>query len=501
MLARKGVDRLPGMHLHRSAVRFARVFAVALTFAGLPAIAHARQPTPPPIDWMSRLAPGALPTTVERPFGTLREQAAMQQAWLKQRLDTFLPALMRKYGIDLWVVPMREYNEDPVFGAIVAPETFAARRRTIYVFFDRCAAAGTPPAPSCIERIALGGTSQGGVFEARTSAKAVNNAVGGRQAELWGDEQWQMLVQVVEERKPKVIGIDRSRIFAFTDGLSSGELEGMSEALGATWTSKFRNAEGLPLDLIASRLPAEEAFYEKMNALVWQLSQTMFSEKVIVPGTTRTSDLVWWWRQRVNDLGMGTWFQPSINVQRQGAKDLGDDPVIQPGDVLHSDLGITVARLNTDTQHLAYVLKPGETDAPAGLKRALANANAMQDISLEEIRPGRTGNEALASVLSRMKAKGITGTMYTHPIGLHGHGSGPLVGLWDYQDGVPGRGDAKVIPSMWFSIELQATTPVPEWGGQPVQMAQEEDMIIDAAGKARWAHRRQDALFLVRQAR
>ena len=225
----------------------------------------------------------------------------------------------------------------------------------------------------------------------------------------------------------------------------------------------------------------------------------MFSDKVIVPGTTRTSDLVWWWRQRTNDQGLGTWFQPSVNVQRKGvsAKDLGEDPIIQPGDVLHCDVGITVARLNTDTQHLAYVLRPGETDAPAGLKQALANANVMQDISMEEIRPGRTGNEALASVLARMKAKGITGTMYTHPIGLHGHGAGPLVGLWDYQDGVPGRGDAKVMPSMWFSIELQATTPVPEWGGQPVQMAQEEDMIIGADGKTRWALKRQDRLFLV----
>jgi Xaa-Pro aminopeptidase len=240
-----------------------------------------------------------------------------------------------------------------------------------------------------------------------------------------------------------------------------------------------------------------------MNALVWQLSETMFSEKVIVPGTTRASDLVWWWRQRVNDLGLGTWFQPSVSVQRQGAtaRDLGDDPVIQPGDVLHSDVGITVARLNTDTQHLAYVLKPGETDAPAGLARALANANVMQDIAMEEIRPGRTGNEALAALRSRMKARGIVGTMYSHPIGMHGHGSGPLVGLWDYQDGVPGRGDARVIPSMWFSIELQATTPVAEWGGQPVQMAQEEDMILDAAGKARWAFKRQDRLFLVRSGR
>jgi len=230
------------------------------------------------------------------------------------------------------------------------------------------------------------------------------------------------------------------------------------------------------------------------------LTQTMFSSSVITPGTTRASDLVWWWRQRVTDLGLDTWFQPSIEVQRKGATEeqLGDDPVIQRGDVLHCDVGITVARLNTDTQHNAYVLLPGETDAPAGLKRALANANAMQDIMLQEIRPGRTGNEILATSRERMKSQSIDGTVYSHPIGLHGHGAGPLIGLWDYQDGVAGRGDAKVIPSMWFSIELQATTPVPEWNGQPVRMAQEEDVIIDKDGKIRWALRRQDRLFLVK---
>ena len=445
----------------------------------------------------ARLTPTAVPAA-ERPFGTLREQAAMQQAWLKARLDTFLPGLMRQHGIDLWVVPMREYNEDPVFSSIVAPETFAVRRRTIYVFFDKCAASKSPVGASCIERIALGGTSQGGVFDARTSTTPVVAAVGGRQAELWGDEQWQALKKVVEDRTPAVIGIDRSKIFAFTDGLSSGELQGMSEALGAAWTSKFKDAEGLPLGLIASRLPEEEVFFTKMTAIVWQMTQTMFSERVIVPGTTRTSDLVWWWRQRVNDQGLGTWFQPSIDVQRQGKTPVGEDPVILPGDVLHCDVGITVARLNTDTQHMAYVLKPGETDAPAGLKQAFANANAMQDVAMEEIAPGRSGNEILAAVLSRMKAKRIDGTMYSHPIGMHGHGAGPLIGLWDYQNGVPGRGDAKVIPSMWFSIELQATTPVPEWGGQPVRMAQEEDVVIGADGKTRWALKRQDQLFLVR---
>ncbi len=437
-------------------------------------------------------------TTPQRPFGTQRELAAMQQQWLGKRLDTFLPGLMRKHGVDFWVISMREYNEDPVFKSITGPETMAARRRTIYVVFDKCAAAGTPVSAACIERIALGGTSQGGVWTARRSTKPVAAAVGGQQAELWGDEQWQALKQLIEEKNPKVIGINRSKTFAFTDGLSSGELQGMTEALGERWTSRFKDAEGLPLELIASRLPEEEAFFEKMTAHVWALTQEMFSNKVIVPGKTRTSDLVWWWRQKVADQGLETWFQPSVSIQRKGATNLGADPIIMRGDVLHCDVGITVARLNTDTQHNAYVLLPGETDAPAGLKKALANANAMQDFAMEEIRPGRTGNEALKSVLDRMKAQGIDGTMYSHPIGQHGHGAGPLVGLWDYQEGVPGRGDAKVIPSMWYSIELQATTPVPEWGGQPVRMAQEEDMIIGADGKVRWALKRQDRLFLVR---
>jgi hypothetical protein len=185
------------------------------------------------------------PPRAERTFGTLREQAAMQQEWLRKRLDTFLPPLMRKHGVDMWVVPMREYTEDPVFGAITSPTTFAARRRTIYVFFDSCAAPGTAPAPSCVQRIALGGTSQGGVFEARRSTRTAAADVGrGQQAELWGDEQWQVLKAVIEERNPRVIGINRSTVFAFSDGLTSGELKGMTQALA----SDGRRASARPKD-------------------------------------------------------------------------------------------------------------------------------------------------------------------------------------------------------------------------------------------------------------
>jgi hypothetical protein len=197
----------------------------------------------------------AAPAQTRRPFGTLREQAALQQSWLEKRLKTILPGLMRKHGVDMWVIPMREYMEDPTFTSLVSPTTFAARRRTIYVFFDKCAASGRtdPGDGTCVERIALGGTSQGGLYEAVRSTQAVTADVGGRQAELWGDAQWQVLKDVIEQRKPSVIGVNISRTFAFTDGLTAGEHEGMSAALGSTWTSKFKRAEALPLEFIASR--------------------------------------------------------------------------------------------------------------------------------------------------------------------------------------------------------------------------------------------------------
>ncbi len=435
-----------------------------------------------------------------RPFGTLREQADRQQRWLETRMKTVLPALMRAHGIDMWIVPMREYAEDPVFSSLVSPTTFAARRRTIYVLFDRCSTSGRtdPGDGSCIERIALGGSSQGGVFEARRATTPVEAAVGGRQAELWGDQQWKVLRQVVDERNPRVIGIDYSRTFAFTDGLTHGEYLGMTDALGDRWVARLKPAEELPLQFIASRVADEEAFYGQLQQLVWELVGEMYSGKVIVPGKTKASDLVWWWRQRVNDLGLGTWFQPSIEVQRAGAEELGEDAVIQRGDVLHCDVGITALRLNSDTQHMAYVLKVGETDAPAGLRKALANGNALQEIVMREIRPGRSGNAILAAARAQMKAAGIDGTIYSHAIGMHGHGAGPLIGLWDYQDGVPGRGDALVIANMWYSIELQATTPVPEWKGQPVRMALEEDMTIGTDGTPRWVRGPQTKLWLVR---
>ena len=438
---------------------------------------------------VATLALQAAPST--RPLGTLREQATLQQQWLEYRLDSVLPRLMRQNGVDMWVVAMREYNEDPVFWSLVSPTTMFARRRTIYVFTDRGPQRG-------IERLALGGGSQGGVYEAYVARDTIDPSIG-RRPELVGQGQWDLLARLVSERDPKTIAVDISHTHAFSDGLSAGEWEQLSRALPSRYLARVVRSERLPLDYQAIRAPGMMPVYRRMMEVVWAIIDTAFSNQVITPGKTTTDDVVWWMRQRVNDLGLGTWFHTDVDAQRRG-QDLStaETVVIQRGDVLHCDFGITALGLNTDTQHMGYVLRDGVQDVPQGLKRALLNSNRLQDVLLAEMRPGRTGNQVLSSALSAMRAQGINGTIYTHPIGDRGHGAGPLIGLWDHQEGVPGRGDVPLLSSTWFSIELQATTPVPEWGGQAVRSAQEEDAELGADGAMRWILRRQTVFHIVR---
>ena len=456
--------------------RRARAFLLLTLVAALAASAAAALPAAP--------MPPRLPP--------LREQDRIRQEWLKARLERVLPALMRRHGVAMWIVACREYNEDPAFFSLVSPSVMAARRRTILVFHDRGPEEG-------VERLTLGGGSSGGLYKVYRDPDAQGR-------ELMGAAQWGLLRRLVDERKPASIAIDVSHTHAFSDGLSAGEREQLESALGP-WTSRLVRAEELPLDYIATRVPEMLPMYRQLMATSHALIARAFSSEVITPGRTTTEDVVWWLRQQVNDLGLGEWFAPSVTVQRrgQGGPDNpvpflaeGGGTVIERGDHLHTDFGIYAMGLATDTQHVGYVLRSGETEAPAGLRAALLNSNRLQDLLLARLRPGRSGNEIFADTVGAMKAAGIDGTVYTHPIGDHGHGAGPIIGLWDRQEAIAGRGDVLVLPSMWFSIELQATTPVPEWGGQPVRSAQEEDVSVGADGNASWVLARQEEYHLVR---
>jgi Xaa-Pro aminopeptidase len=424
-----------------------------------------------------------------RPLPPVREQAAIQQEWLRMRLERVLPKLMRKHGVAMWLVVCREYNEDPAFFSLVSPTTFAARRRTIYVFHDRGEGKG-------VERLALGGASQGGLYTVYRDPES-------EKREIYGEGQWATLRKLLDERQPATIALNISHTHAFADGLSSGEREKLETVLGPEHLRRVVRAENLALEYISLRLPEMLPQYRQMMEHVHSLIARAFSNEVITPGKTTNADVVWWLRQQLYDQGFTTWFHPTVRVQKPakaGVNILAEDEpvVIERGDVLHVDFGLTAMRLHTDTQHMGYVLKPGETEPPAGIRRALENAQRMQDILLARMRPGRTGNEVLADALTAMRAAGINGTFYTHPIGDHGHGAGPLIGLWDRQEGVPGRGDTVLLPNTWFSIELSARTPIPEWGGQELFVGMEEDAVLDGEGRMSWVLRRQEKYHLVR---
>lgn len=424
-----------------------------------------------------------------KPMPPLREQASIQQEWLRMRLERVLPKLMRKHGVEMWLVICREYNEDPAFFSLVSPTTFAARRRTIYLFHDRGEGKG-------VERLALGGTSQGGLYTVYRDPES-------EKREIYGEGQWATLRKLLDDRKPATIALNISHNHAFSDGLSSGEREKLETTLGPEHLKRVVRAENLALEYISLRLPEMLPQYRHMMEHVHWLISRAFSNEVITPGKTTNADVVWWLRQQTLNLGFGTWFQPSVRVQKPTKADVNilaeDEPVvIERGDVLHVDYGLTAMRLATDTQHMGYVLKAGETEPPPGIVKALRNAQRMQEILMSKMRPGISGNQVLFDALAQMRSEGINGTFYTHPIGDHGHGAGPLIGLWDRQEGVPGRGDVLLLPNSWFSIELAARTKVPEMGGQELFVGMEEDAVLDESGRMNWILKRQERFHLVR---
>jgi hypothetical protein len=410
----------------------------------------------------------------------LREQAKLEDAWLKRRLDTLVPRLMRENGFDMWVMIAREYLEDPVVATMLDAENMHARRRTILVFFD-------PGGGKPVERLTVSRYGLGGLF-----------------APTWEPEkqpdQWKRLAEIVAERHPKRIAINSSPMTAFADGLTLSQYEGMMAALPQPLRARVTPTDALAVGWLETRIPEEMEVYPGIVRLAHGIIAEGLSGKVITPGKTTADDVVWWFRQRINGLGLQPWFQPSLGIFRRGAKGyLEGDTVIREGDMLWTDFGITYLGLNTDTQHLAYVLKRGEEDAPPGLKRGLAAANAIQDALTAEFRTGRSGNEILAAARSAAVATGLKPSIYSHPIGYHGHGAGPAIGFWDNQGKSP-QGEYRLKPDTAWSIELSAKAEVPEWGGQEVEFRTEEDAYFD--GKSvRYLDGRQSRFHLIRSGR
>jgi Xaa-Pro aminopeptidase len=405
-----------------------------------------------------------------------RERAALENRILAERLDTIIPQIMREEGIDLWLLVAREYFEEPVVATMLDAENMHARRRTILIFFD-------PGEGKPVERLTVSRYGLGGLF-----------------APAWDPDkqpdQWAAVAEIIAARDPKKIAINSSDLYQFADGMTLSQYDRFMSALPAALHDRVTSGEGLAIRWLETRTPAEMELYPTVVRLAHAVIGEAFSRKVITPGVTTAEQVQWWYRDRLLALGLDPWFHPSVAIQRQGAKGmLEGDAVIQPGDLLWTDFGITYLRLNTDTQHLAYVLKPGETAAPAGLRAGLANSNKVQDFLTRAFKVGISGNDALAQARADSIAAGLDPSIYTHPIGHHGHGAGPSIGFWDNQKADP-RGQGPIRANTAWSIELTSYAAVPEWGGQKIDFRTEEDAFFDGA-TVRYIDGRQTEITLI----
>ena len=415
---------------------------------------------------------------------SIRDQARVTDEILADRLDNLLPSLMEKTGIDMWILISREYNEDPVLKTMLPAEWLNARRRTILVFYS-------DPQKKIYEKLAIARYDVGTNIKASWDMQRFPN-------------QWDALMDLISTRKPAKIGLNMSPDYAHADGLVHTEYLEFMEKLPAAYKTKTVSAEKLALGWLETRTGREMQIYPQLVKATHDIIDEGFSENVINPGITSTEDVEWWFRQKISDLGYTTWFHPTVSVQRNDPKNFDHlrsfssrpkDNIIIPGDLLHVDIGITYLRLNTDVQQHAYVLQPGEKAIPENLKGAFVKANRLQDILTGQFKEGKSGNQILSDALSQAKKENVQATVYTHPIGYHGHAAGPTIGLWDQQGGVPGTGDYPLNFNTAYSIELNAASDIPEWK-KSVRIMLEEDGYFDQKG-FRYINGRQKEIYLI----
>ncbi len=413
----------------------------------------------------------------------LKERAILMEEIQNDRFTTLLPALMKTHQIDAWVLITREYNEDPVVKTMLPPTWLNARRRTILVFT-------LDPKTGSLSRAAITRYPFGKLIPS-----------------VWNKEkepnQMKALAEYLALKDPKNIGINMSENDGIVDGLAQTDYRLFLEALSSSQKKRLVSAEPLATAWIETRTAREMMVYNQLVEITHNIIAEAFSTKVITPGVTTTDDVVWWLREKVIALGLKTWFHPTIDVQRTGNSDLyafdgkSKFDIIQPGDLVHCDFGITYLGLNTDCQELAYVLRRGETQAPKELVDALADGNRVQDLFTDRFVTGRTGNETLAMALEAGRAEGLRPQIYTHPLGLYGHSAGTTFGMWDAQQGVPGSGDWPLHENTVYAIELNTKVYIEAWE-KDVRIMLEEAGYFGPDGFS-YVNKRQTELLLIGQ--
>jgi Xaa-Pro aminopeptidase len=409
-----------------------------------------------------------------------RQQMDVRESWLKKRFDTILP-MMKKHKVDMWIVVNEEFHSDPVTEYITPPIPIVGRR-DFFIFIDR---------GDKLERYAVVRYNEERLNDHYTLMVPPGNGIAAA------------IKKLVEDRDPKTIALNFKGTRGATSGLTYDAYQFLANAVGDKYEKRFVPAQKLIIDFLDTRIPEELEHYRTAVLATDVITRRAFSNEVITPGKTTVGDVRWWMMQQLNDLGVTTWFQADLRVQRKTKEPSSvlqfldvakENVVLQRGDVIHVDFGLIYMGLSTDWQKMGYILQKGEKDVPAGLKAALKNTNRLQDILFSVARPGMTGAEVYDKTMAECKNQGINAMIYSHPLGAQGHGLGASI---DFRRGAIGGDEERFRLGSYMSIELNTSTAVPEWDGQSVTIMAEDDAHMNADGY-QWFRPRQTEFYLIR---
>lgn len=424
---------------------------------------------------------------IDKSILTQKEQADIYNKNLEWKLDNVLQPIMRRENVDMWIVICFEYSEDPVYQTLTTWPGDGARRLSILVFHD---------APDGFKKLSATwhGANASGYMYTSIFTDRSNGA----------DGQFKAVADYIKKADPKRIGINYNNEviddFSHANGLSHFHYEKLYNALDQKYRERLVSAKQVVTGWFETRTPWEISFYRYMTGTAHDLIEEFYSNAVITPDVTTADDVKWWIVERIKGLKLDYWFFPSIDIIRSTAnrEQYGAaDNVIRRGDILHCDVGFSYMGLTTDMQHIAYILKPGETDAPAGIRAVFEKGKRFQDISLEEMVEGRTGNQILKAVLDRGKSEGLNPVMYSHPVNYFGHGSGMTIGRTEEQVFLPGSGEHKLFANTTYALEFSVSGTVPEWNNQNISLGLEENIIF-TGGKAYFPDGRQERIYVVK---
>ena len=434
---------------------------------------------------------------------TLQQLFTLQDEILLERLNTLLPQVMKETQTDMWIVIGDEYNEGPCVRSFLPSSFFHARRTAAFLFYRE----GDTVSRAIVSKpdfsIAQFYTPvllkpKGFDWEAFYTNFAPQYDIEKIRA-MEEEDLWTCIGRMVREKNPATISLELSENTPFADGLSKTNYDRLVTHLDPQFHERIISAEEITIRWLETRIDTEIDLMSYITDQTRAIIRDCYSRKTITSGTTTIGEARFYLMERATNLGMIPWFDATVWIRRRGSAHIDDDTaIIQAGDLLHCDFGVRYGQLCSDVQEMAYVTgDEQDQEIIADLERIHCLAMQTQDILAKAFSEQKSGNDILQEALLAAKDSGISHPMiYSHPIGIYGHGPGPTIGSFGNQKFIPVAGERLVHDSTCYAMELNVMEKVPAWDNMTIMYGQEIDILFKD-GKVHYFSGRQEALHFI----